>query len=43
MDLNILEAILLLLIIGFVPIYLLSTVLQIRRLAKEEPMTDRPE
>ena len=43
MDLNILEAILLLLIIVFVPIYLLSTVLQIRRLAKEEPLTDRPE
>jgi len=42
-DLNFFEAILLLLIIVFVPIYLLSTVVQMRRLAKEDPLPGRPQ
>jgi len=33
----------LLLIIVFVPIYLLSTVVQMRRLAKEDPLPGRPQ
>lgn len=41
MDINIFEAILLLLIVVFIPIYLLSTVIQIRRLAKEDPLPRR--
>jgi len=41
MDTNVFEAILLLLIVVFIPIYLLATVVQIRRLAKEDPLPRR--
>jgi len=42
-DINVFEAILLLLIVVFIPIYLLSTVTQIRRLAKEDPLPGWPQ
>jgi len=41
MDLNIFEAVMFLLIVVFIPIYLLSTVLHIRKLAKEDPLPHR--
>lgn len=41
LDINFFEAVLLLLIVVFVPIYLVATIIQIRRLAKEEPMPNR--